>query len=135
MEIGKQLKEARMSSGLTQEDVADKIKVSRQTISNWENEKSYPDIASVIELSDLYAISLDALLKGDDQMVKHLRRSTNIVSSNKKMIIAITANILLLIGIFISTFFVPSNRYWIVTVFILAITSSSALFYQIVRKF
>ena len=61
MEIGKKLKDARMKSGFTQETVAEKINVSRQTISNWENEKSYPDIISVIALSDLYSISLDDL--------------------------------------------------------------------------
>ena len=49
MEIGQKLKDARIHSGLTQEVVAEKINVSRQTISNWENEKSYPDIISVIE--------------------------------------------------------------------------------------
>ena len=43
MEIGKKLKNARVQSGMTQENVAEKINVSRQTISNWENEKSYPD--------------------------------------------------------------------------------------------
>lgn len=63
MEIGKKLKKARVQSGLTQENVAEKINVSRQAISNWENEKSYPDIISVIELSNLYSISLDDLLK------------------------------------------------------------------------
>lgn len=56
MEIGSKLKNARINSGLTQEQVAEKIQVSRQTISNWENEKSYPDIISVINLSDLYNI-------------------------------------------------------------------------------
>ena len=44
MEIGKKLKNARVQSGMTQENVAEKINVSRQTISNWENEKSYPDL-------------------------------------------------------------------------------------------
>ena len=68
MEIGKKLKDARMKSGFTQETVAEKINVSRQTISNWENEKSYPDIISVIELSSIYSISLDDLLKGDERM-------------------------------------------------------------------
>lgn len=48
MEIGEKLREARMNSGRTQENVAELIHVSRQTISNWENEKSYPDIASVM---------------------------------------------------------------------------------------
>ena len=49
MEIGKQLKEARMKSHLTQEKVSEKLNVSRQTISNWENEKCYPDIINIID--------------------------------------------------------------------------------------
>ena len=76
MEIGKKLKEARLNRDLTQEVIAEKLNVSRQTISNWENEKSYPDIISVIELSNLYSISLDDLLKGDDAMMEHLQEST-----------------------------------------------------------
>ena len=82
MEIGKKLKEARLNRDLTQEVIAEKLNVSRQTISNWENEKSYPDIISVIELSNLYSISLDDLLKGDDAMMEHLQESTNVVKSN-----------------------------------------------------
>lgn len=74
MEIGVKLKEARIKSGLTQENVAEKIQVSRQTISNWENEKSFPDIVNVIKLSDLYNISLDQLLKGDEAMIEHLEK-------------------------------------------------------------
>lgn len=94
MEIGKKLKNARVQSGMTQENVAEKINVSRQTISNWENEKSYPDIISVIELSNLYSISLDDLLKGDEKMIEHLEESTNVVRSNQKMIWAIIVNII-----------------------------------------
>ena len=85
MEIGKKLKNARIEAGLTQEKAAEKIDVSRQTISNWENEKSYPDIISVIALSDLYSVSLDELLKGDQKMAEHLEESTNVVKSNKKL--------------------------------------------------
>ena len=72
MEIGKKLKSVRIQKGFTQEAVAEKIQVSRQTISNWENEKSYPDIMSVVNLSNLYEISLDELLKGDKRMLEHL---------------------------------------------------------------
>ena len=82
MEIGKKLKNSRIEAGLTQEKAAEKIDVSRQTISNWENEKSYPDIISVIALSDLYSVSLDELLKGDQKMAEHLEESTNVVKSN-----------------------------------------------------
>ena len=94
MEIGKQLKDARIHYGMTQEFVAEKLHVSRQTISNWENEKSYPDIISVIELSNLYSVSLDDLLKGDKKMIEHLEESTNLVKSNQKLIGAIIANII-----------------------------------------
>lgn len=83
MDIGEKLKNARTKSGLTQEAVAEKIGVSRQTISNWENNKSYPDIVSVIHLSDLYAISLDVLLKEDAKMIEYLEESTNEVKSRQ----------------------------------------------------
>ena len=53
---------------MTQEQVAELLGVSRQTISNWENEKSYPDIISVIKMSDYYEASLDYLLKGEQTM-------------------------------------------------------------------
>ena len=73
-----------MKSGFTQETVAEKINVSRQTISNWEMKNSYPDIISVIELSSLYSISLDDLLKGDERMMEHLEESTNVVKMQSK---------------------------------------------------
>ena len=49
---------------MTQEQVAGLLEVSRQTISNWENAKSYPDIVSVIKMSECYDVSLDYLLRG-----------------------------------------------------------------------
>lgn len=57
---------------MTQEEVAEKIHVSRQTISNWENGRNLPDINSLILISEIYAISLDELMKGDPKMVKKL---------------------------------------------------------------
>ena len=53
-DIGSKIKSARLEKKLTQEQVAELLGVSRQTISNWENEKSYPDIISVIKMSDCY---------------------------------------------------------------------------------
>lgn len=134
MEIGKKLKNARMQSGLTQENVAEKINVSRQTISNWENEKSYPDIVSVIQLSDLYSVSLDVLLKGDEKMVEHLEESTNVVRSNQKLIAAIIANIVLVALMISLNMFIPDNHYFLVGVFGLMVISSSVLLYQIIKK-
>ena len=103
MEIGKKLKEARLNRDLTQEVIAEKLNVSRQTISNWENEKSYPDIISVIALSDLYSVSLDELLKGDQDMMKKIEKDTNIVRSNSRLIaVGIVAIIVAVVVIFAS---------------------------------
>lgn len=133
MEIGQKLKDARVHSGLTQEIVAEKINVSRQTISNWENEKSYPDIISVIKLSNLYCISLDDLLKGDSKMIEHLEESTNVVKSNKKLIGAISLNIVVVILLITLNMFLPDNSYYLILVFCIAIISSATLLYQIIK--
>ena len=134
MEIGKKLKEARINSGLTQEQVAEDIKVTRQTISNWENERSYPDIMNVIDLSNLYSLSLDDLLKGDDKMIEHVEENTNIVKSNRKLIAAIMINVLLVILLVAFNMFLRDNQYYLIGVFCFAIISSAALLYQIIKK-
>lgn len=134
MEIGKKLKNARIEAGLTQEKAAEKIDVSRQTISNWENEKPYPDIISVIALSDLYSVSLDELLKGDQKMAEHLEESTNVVKSNKKLTGAILLNIILMILLIALNMLLPEGTYYLVIVFCVVIMSSSALLYQIIKR-
>ena len=88
MNIGTKIKNARTSANLTQEQVAEALDVSRQTVSNWENEKTYPDIVSVIKMSDLYNISLDHLLKEEKPMsdyLNYLEESTNTVRSKNKL--------------------------------------------------
>lgn len=113
MEIGVKLKDARTRAGMTQEKVAEEIQVTRQTISNWENEKSFPGIVSVIKLSNLYDISLDKLLKGDEEMIEHLEKSTNIVKSNQKLILAILVNVGLLILFILFNGLIIRNPYLI----------------------
>ena len=88
MEIGSKIKKSRIDAKLTQEQAAEALGISRQTISNWENEKSYPDIVSVLKMSDLYGVSLDYLLKGDSPMKNYLdyiEESTNVVKSKVKL--------------------------------------------------
>lgn len=134
MEIGKKLKNARLQKGFTQEAVAEKIQVSRQTISNWENEKSYPDIVSVVNLSNLYEISLDELLKEDKRMLEHLEESTNIVRSSKRLVATVIINIVFLFVLMLLSSVVPSRTAFLVIVFVLAIISFSLLLYQIIRR-
>lgn len=70
MEIGKQIRKYRMEAKLSQDELADKIYVTRQTISNWENDRNYPDIRSLVLLSSVFGISLDNLVKGDVETMK-----------------------------------------------------------------
>lgn len=128
MEIGKQLKDARLSSGMAQEEAAERINVSRQTISNWENQKTYPDIISVINLSDVYSVSLDDLLKGDKEMIEHLEESTNIIKSNKKLIYAIIKNGFLLILFMLLNGLIAENLYLIMACSGLDIINTCILF-------
>ncbi len=134
MEIGKKLKEARLGAKLTQEQAAERLFVSRQTISNWENEKTYPDIVSVVRLSDLYSISLDELLKGDTKMLEHLEESTDIVKSSQKLILAVIANIVVFLACLLMAAFLPESVFMIACVFCLAVVSMTFLMCQIVKK-
>lgn len=89
MEIGSKLNNARNNCRLTQEQAAEVLGVSRQTISNWENNKSYPDIISVIKMSDIYSVSLDHLLKEEKSMnqtyQEFLEESTNTVKAKRRL--------------------------------------------------
>ena len=64
MELGNKIKYYRGEKELSQEELAERVYVSRQTISNWENNKSYPDINSIVLLSEIFEISIDNLIKG-----------------------------------------------------------------------
>lgn len=85
-EIGDKILKARKNANLTQNQLAEMLGVSRQSVSNWENNRAYPDIISVIKISDICKISLDSLLKNDEKMIKHLEESTNTVKTKSKYI-------------------------------------------------
>lgn len=70
MELGAQIKKYRNEYALSQDELAEKVFVSRQSISNWENGKTYPDIKSLLLLSEVFSVSLDQLVKGDIEMMK-----------------------------------------------------------------
>lgn len=97
MNLGKTLQNLRKKKNISQEDMAEILNVSRQTISNWENSKSYPDILILIKLCDIYKISLDELLKEDKELLnsikKNKKKKNNIIISC--LIIIITLIILL----------------------------------------
>lgn len=70
MDISNQIKKRRTDMGLSQEELAERIYVSRQTISNWETDKTYPDIQSLLMLSVLFDTTIDVLVKGDLEVME-----------------------------------------------------------------
>lgn len=83
MELGQRLKDYRNLHKMSQEELADRVYVSRQTISSWENDKSYPDIHSLVLLSEIFNVSLDDLVKGDIEIMKE-KINQNVIERFKK---------------------------------------------------
>lgn len=75
MELGNQIRKYRNALSLSQDALAEKVYVSRQTIPNWENGKSYPDVNSLVLLSEVFSTSIDNLIKGDVEIMKEHVRS------------------------------------------------------------
>lgn len=99
MDVGIRIKKYREKQNISQDELAEKIFVSRQTISNWENSKSYPDIKSLLLLSDIFKVSLDDFMKGDIEKIKNLVNTQKVREFNiigyiylaELLILAITA--------------------------------------------
>ena len=98
MNLATRLKQKRNDLQLTQEEIAEKIHVSRQTISNWENGRNLPDINSLVLISEIYTISLDELMKGDPKMVKQFDKK--IKKGNYFTVLAVLSGAFILLTIF-----------------------------------
>jgi len=83
MDVGERIKKYREKQNLSQDELALKIFVSRQTISNWETNKSYPDIKSLIMLSNIFNVSLDDFVKGDIEKMRKSVTQEEIKKFNK----------------------------------------------------
>ena len=134
MELARQLRTRREERGLSQDEVAKAIFVSRQTISNWENDKTYPDVINVIALSELYQVSLDYLLKGSKDYMKHLDESTDIVKSNKALIRSIVLGVLAILFILLISQWIPF-QVTLVALFLVSLTLASMIYFEIIRRF
>lgn len=113
MELGKKIYQLRKLSGMTQEQLADKLSISRQTLSKWENGSSMPDVESVVKLSTLFHTSLEELLLEEENHVeeKEKRKETQITledmmrinAHNRRMNLLLSSGLLFLaIGIIIA---------------------------------
>lgn len=134
MDLGKKIMTMRNEKNLSQEQLAERLNVTRQTISNWENGKFYPDIDSLVNLSKFFNVSLDVLLSYDDKVLDYLKDSTDIVKSNKNILYAVLLNILLIIAFIIVGIIFNESASIIIIIFTVSIISFSFLFYQIIKK-
>ncbi|OFI47202.1 hypothetical protein BG262_00845 [Floricoccus penangensis] len=78
MAIGNKIKEERLKSNLTQEELSKILNVSRTAVSNWEVGRNYPDLDTLVEISNYFDISLDKLIKEDTEVVKDARKKTKL---------------------------------------------------------
>lgn len=81
------LRRLRKRTGLSQDALAEKLSVTRQTVSSWERGKSYPDIHSLLLLSALFDVSLDQLIKGDLETMKQEVNAADVKAMNRDAII------------------------------------------------
>ncbi|HHE1044731.1 TPA: helix-turn-helix domain-containing protein [Streptococcus agalactiae] len=98
MEIGQQIIRYRKQQALSQEELAEKVYVSRQSISNWENDKTYPDIHSLLLLSQIFQVSLDQLIKGDIEKMKYTITQVDKKNFERDTKVMVTLMILLMIS-------------------------------------
>ncbi|MBB1078440.1 helix-turn-helix transcriptional regulator [Limosilactobacillus sp. STM2_1] len=103
MSFGKQILAQRKKLGFTQQNVADKLHITRQTLSKWENDKSYPDLKLLLALSDLYHVPVDSLLRENEDLTNYLNRNKASQSFN-----IIRGLFWLLMGFYFDT----SINYW-----------------------
>ena len=123
MELSSQIKKYRTELGLSQEELAEKVYVTRQTVSNWETGKSYPDIHSLLLLGALFDLSLDQLIKGDletmkeiinEQEVNKFNRYSTILSVLFALAIASAVPLFMWLEVYA---FIPFGVLWAVTLF------------------
>lgn len=108
MTVGNQILNIRKERKLTQEEFGKLFHVTRQTVSNWENEKSYPDLQVLVSISNQFDISLDTLLKEDTKMVQSMdrQRTMGIIKREKSVMDFFTGTGT---GLIISCLFSPNS--------------------------
>jgi len=79
MNFAEKLKAERKKKGWSQEELAEYLYVSRQSVSKWENGQNYPSIEIIIKLSDLFGVSIDELLRSDAELTK------KVINDGKKL--------------------------------------------------
>ncbi|WP_099469562.1 helix-turn-helix domain-containing protein [Konateibacter massiliensis] len=96
MNIADRIQNLRKSKGISQEELADKVGVSRQAVSKWESEQSLPDLEKIIIMSEYFGVTTDYILKGIEPAVKNESQSNDLASK----ILYLSSTALIAIGLF-----------------------------------
>ena len=113
MTLSQKILELRKKQNLSQEELAEKLNVTRQSVSKWESGQSYPELEKIIELSELFRASTDYLLK---DIQENAECSQDIINGQTKLknksykILSITLSFVALIAIIIAVYFVIQNQ-------------------------
>ncbi|MBQ8203675.1 MAG: helix-turn-helix transcriptional regulator [Clostridia bacterium] len=113
MDLGNKINKIRKDNNLTQEDFAEKYNVTRQTISNWENGKSYPDLETLVKISDDFSVSLDVLLKEDKKVIMDISKNQKNSKLYKRIALALGAVVgiaLLAIGVYFGMYYAAKAK-------------------------
>ena len=113
MAIGKKIYELRKSQKLSQEKLAEKIGVTRQTISNWELNESSPDLKQAKELSNVFNISLDELVENDikDVLLDKTNKSNDNMHKLNRIMLSILITTALFLIVLIMIFVMIANQF------------------------
>lgn len=137
--IGKKLCELRKSNGLSQEELAEKLGVSRQTISNWENDKVRIDTVSATEICRLFSVSMDELFLESASKKKPPKQGSKIALYLCLAFSAI-ATAVALAGIFVfkndavSSTIVFTEKAWLIVLATVGLIVCGIILYLIIRN-
>lgn len=98
MELANNLKYYREKAGFTQEEVANELRITRQSISRWENGKSNPDLDNLVLISELYQVSIDHLIKENEELFKKIDQNTQEIQDKKQKLIEVEQEVLQITG-------------------------------------
>lgn len=129
MEVGAKLRQQRQQHDWTQAELAERLFVSVKTISNWENGRTVPDVEAMLQLSKVYAISLDDLLTEGSDWVDNIKNKEQLAGVKKWALLSpVITNLLLMCMLYFSSLFksfsISDNMFYLLFLVICANTIS-----------
>lgn len=122
--LSEKLKQLRNESGLTQEQVAEKLNCTRSAIARWETDKGIPDITNLIAISELYNVTIDELIKDNEKVEQKVKADSKAKKWHLLVIIYLIAIVtyiayfvivhrIFMVGFLVATLFMLGIEFWV----------------------